>query len=164
MPDSPNDSLRDKKQFTIDEWLFHYLADENKIKEMIEFLDKMLKKCDRFVFKESTPLADKLYLLQRQRGFATPKINKAIEYFNRAIFWNSIKKETISNVSDLSEQDKSLLPRKDIYLVKMALATSSKIIISTDIKLIEALEKNKAIFGISGFIAESFISNYLETD
>lgn len=153
--------MNEKKQFVFDEWIFTYLADETKAGRMVLFLEKMLNICDKFVLTPSTPLASKLYQFQSQRRFATPRINEAIKFFTRAIFWNSDKKFEIFSLPEISEEHQRLLPRKDVYLVQMALATTSKIIITTDSGLITSLNSNREIFGVTVFEAEKFISEYL---
>ncbi|MGB8191115.1 MAG: hypothetical protein WCF67_04305 [Chitinophagaceae bacterium] len=153
----------EKKQFTIDEWFYHWLADETKYLQAAKLLLKILDICDKIVLQKSTPLARKFYQLDVESGKYPPQQREVIRIIKSQFLSNSLKIHWIDEVDDLSEGIELILPRKDVYLVKMCLKTEDKILVTTDQGLYDSLIQCKPELNITPIFAEQFIENYLSS-
>lgn len=153
--------MDEKKQFTIDEWFYHWLADETKYLLAAKFFLKILEICDKIVLKKGTRLARKFYQLDEESGKFPPKQREVVRLIKNQFLANIIKIHWVDEVEQLGEQTEAGLPRKDIYLIEICAQTRDKILITTDVTLHENVAALNATLGITPFFAESFIADYL---
>jgi len=139
---------------TFDEWLYHYLIDEEKWTIADEILTKIYDKCDRIVCAKGSPMNEKINLLSK---FESPKQIKIIKKFFMMFSYNSDK------LLLLEENDLPPLPnefidsfeeKEDIYLVQTCLATNDKIIITEDKDFRDAINGK---YGIKAKLVNEFL-------
>src|SRR6185295_13284297 len=149
------------KQFTIDEWFYHYLLDETKFQITAKFFVKVLEICDRVCMKDGTPLREKFFSLDKELSAKSPAGRLVAKTVVKGFISNLEKMEWINEEIEIPEVVTDL-PRKDIYLIKLCMATSDKIFITTDNKLKGALEKNASTLEIKVHHADDFMKEYLK--
>lgn len=155
--------MDEKKQFTIDEWFYHWLADETKYLQAAKLFLKILDICDKIVLQKGTRLARKFYQLDVESGKYAPEHRTAIRIIKNQFLANSLKIYWVEDVEDLNGEIEACLPRKDVYLVKICAQTRDKILITTDHGLHESLVGCFQTLGITPIFAEQFIGDYLKS-
>ncbi len=62
--------MEEKKQLTIDEWFYHWMADENKYLLAAKFLMKILEICDKIVLQKTLalPVNSIYWIRNRENG------------------------------------------------------------------------------------------------
>lgn len=145
---------------TVDEWFYHWFADETKIDEVSVFFTQILEVCDKIVLKKGTRLALKFYSLVESSINYPPKQRQRVKLLVRLFFQNSNKIEWINETVAIPHRHEDLLPRKDIYLIEMCLGTTDKIIITTDTTLFTNLVDTQKQLKIRPFMASDFINRY----
>jgi hypothetical protein len=155
--------MEEKKQFTVDEWFYHWLADEAKYLLAAKFFLKIFEICDKIVLMKGTRLAHKFYQLDEESGRFPPKQREVVRFIKNQFLANSIKIHWIDEVPTLGEQTEAGLPRKDIYLIEICAQTRDKILITTDITLHQNVAALKPVLGITPFFAHQFIEAYLQS-
>ncbi len=145
---------------TVDEWFYHWFADETKIEEISIFFTQILEVCDKIVMQKGTRLALKFYSLVESSIKYPPIQRQRVKFLVRLFFQNSNKIEWVTETVAIPLGHENLLPRKDIYLIEMCLGTTDKILITTDTTLFANLTDTQELLKIRPFMASDFISNY----
>ncbi|MBL7703563.1 MAG: hypothetical protein JNM14_15030 [Ferruginibacter sp.] len=145
---------------TVDEWFYHWFADEAKIDEVSVLFAKILEVCDKIVMQKGTRLALKLYSLVESSVRYPPIQRERVKILIRLFFQNSDKIHWVEEQDSIPVGLEAELPRKDIYLIEMCLATVNKILITTDNTLYKNLADTQVVLQIQPFMAEDFIKRY----
>jgi hypothetical protein len=146
-------------EITIDEWLIYYISDQEKAGIAYGFLEKVFKKCDRFVALKNGKLDKKVFWLSKQSGQWEPKRRIVAKYFFNNFFMNSEKYFRIdeSEPPEMPENIARLVPEDDVYLIRTALKTEEKLVLTSDLRLREKLSK---ISDIKILLVDEFLSDY----
>jgi len=151
-----------KKEITIDEWIYHYLRNEDTYEQTDNFLRRVYKRCDVLVVRYGSPLSRKIFKLAKESQYWNQSQRQAIKSFMRQFVYNSDKMKIIYKAPPIGEKLKQKLPHKDIYLVETALVTDSKFVLTTDRELCSAINKLKDELGIDCSVLEDFLSEYIK--
>lgn len=145
-------------EITLDEWIVHYLSDPQKRELAFEFLDKILKKCDRFVTIEGEALDQKIWKMAKKSGNWDPVGRSIVKWFMASFRQNSEKFRLLkkSKTTPLPPELERNTPPDDLYLIKAAITTSS-FILTTDERLKEKLSHRK---DLAIRIVDEFLRNY----
>jgi len=145
-------------EIVLDEWIVHFIADPAKQKETGHLLTSVFRKCDRFVTVAGSPLAQKLYeMCKGYRRFDSAGRALAKMFIMRFLD-NSEKLHRIpTDVAAVPEDLTSEVKEDDRYLVRAALATRDKLILTTDGPLKEALDGKH---GIRVRLVDEFVEEY----
>lgn len=145
--------------FVINEWLLHDLLGENgpdKQTQSYDLLRKIYKKCDHIAVMQESPWMDKAYTLMEQSDLLSREISK----FLRLSFLVNSKKCALLNTAEIKSVAKELrrkIPEeKDIYLVETYLSAGAELLVTTDVKLHDALLDSE----INIRLREKFIGDY----
>jgi predicted nucleic acid-binding protein len=146
---------------TINEWIFHYISDQEKSELVHSFLQKLLEKCDKIVLKRSSPLMEKIWKLSKVSQYWEPKRRLLAKFFINSFIKNSYKCVILENheIPEIPQQLLSIIPSDDIYLIETAYATEDKFILTTDQKLQTILSPYHE-FKIE--LVETFLLKYLQ--
>ena len=83
---------------TIDEWFYHWFADETKIDEVSVFFTQILEVCDKIVLQKGTRLALKFYSLVESSINYPPKERQRVKLLLRLFLQNSDKIEWVNEI------------------------------------------------------------------
>ncbi len=145
---------------TIDEWFFHWFDDESKYKEVTKLFFKIFEVCDKIVLQRNTRLYKKFETLTEKSAFY-PKLQRdAVKILMNLFVRNSDKIFYVENTDTIAKEIMEQLPRKDVYLAEICLATHHKFLITTDVTLFDNLNETFVVLGIKAFMAEDFINKY----
>ncbi|MFQ6087773.1 MAG: hypothetical protein ACE5K0_02585 [Candidatus Methanofastidiosia archaeon] len=78
-------------EITIDEWVVHYISDPKKHKIVSDFLEKVLKKCDKFVTIKGEGLDHKMWRMAKKSGYWKPESRKLAKWFMLSFRLNNEK-------------------------------------------------------------------------
>lgn len=154
--------MKKARIFCLDEWLFHDLLGENgKVcqRETTRLLTTIHKQCDRIVVPWESPWAQKAYKLIKYSS-NSPILRNVAKLLSSAFLWNTNKGISIysSKGSPNPEtMDMEEIPEEDRYLVRAALAAGASLLVTTDEKLLEAIQKHDLL---KGEHRDSFIKGY----
>ena len=146
----------------IDEWLWADLSGDNEDdkpgsqKEAIGFLQKVFKKCDRFVIVRGSPFANKIYQFFKK---AQERRQKEIANFFTAEFLHNSKKSHIIEQAELAVLPEAIsrnVKQEDHYLAQAYFAATAKVIITTDGPLKKTLSQNQ----IPCELRDDFLAKY----
>jgi hypothetical protein len=146
-------------RITIDEWIAHYLADRGKLLATLEFLEKVQKKCDSFLCVKGSPLAEKIWCLSAQSSNWTPAHQKVVKYFFGAFVSDAQKFQLLqeTDLQILTPDLENKVSQKDRYLVRTALSTEDRFILTTDGRLKDMLVE---VSELRVELAEEFFGTY----
>ncbi len=147
---------------TIDEWFYHWFADEEKYKEVVGLFIKIFEVCDKIVIKNDTPLARKFYQLEKESGRWLPQQREAVNFIRRNFYYNSNKVHLVDDVDEFDTDINNRLPHHDVYLVEICFKTDNKILITTDATLHSNVNDLRETLSITSFMADDFIKRYTE--
>ena len=148
------------KHLTIDEWFYHWFADEEKLPLVAALFVKMFEVCDKIVIQKDNRHAHKFYELVDKSSMYPPKQRLAVKTIVQLFITNSNKVHWVDDVPDIDEAIEPLLPRKDIYMVQMCLASTDKIFITSDVTLYQNLVDTYAQLHIKVYKVAEFINLY----
>lgn len=149
-----------KREFTIDEWFYHRLANEATYKPVAALLIKIFEICDKITLQKGTRLAHKFYQLDEESGRWSPEQRSVVKLVKNVFLTNSEKIKWVEENDAVEDETKSQLPRKDIYLVNICLQTHEKILITTDQTLHDNLLETQETLGITPIMLDQFIERY----
>lgn len=157
--------------FIVDEWIFSDLCGANekdgpKQLQALQFLERMLQKCDHFIVVRKSKLYDKINEISKiadYRGSSDEKTRYLARYFMRSFFPRE-GKIVWREPEDLEELDVGLKAVKnfkddDHYLLKAHLNIKGSLIITTDNSLIEAVGTYP---GVTIKHRDKFLADYLK--
>ena len=145
---------------TIDEWFYHWFAKDDTLEVTSLLFEKMFEVCDKIVIQKGSRLAHKFFELVDASSMYPPKQRNAVKQIVRLFITNSIKVFWVDDVSDLPDELIPLLPRKDLYLIQICLATKDKILVTSDTTLYQNLLDTQKELGIKPFMVLDFMNLY----
>lgn len=143
----------------LNEWVIHDLCGENKQERQIEtfqFLERIQRKCDYIVLLRGSPWMNKAYQFMQ----ASDVQLRYYSMFLHGSFISNSAKCKIYNTDEIisiPRELKEFVPEADSYLIELHLTEPGSIIITTDIKLVEALHH---IPNIAIKLRDEFIKEY----
>lgn len=128
-------------EITIDEWIVHFISDPQKREWTLTFLEKVFQKCDRLVTIRGAPLMKKIWRMSKESGNWDPTGRSFAKYFFINFISNSNKFRLLdeSELKPLPVELERETPHDDLYLVKAAMNTADRLILTTDSRLKEKL-------------------------
>ncbi|MEW6606158.1 MAG: hypothetical protein AB1414_01720 [bacterium] len=153
---------RGRMNIVIDEWMIHFISPKEstpeKQKMVFEFLQKVFKKCDKFVTMRGGKLEKKIWWIAKESSNWRPEIRSVVKNFINQ-FWLNSKKFWLleeNNLIPLSLEVRQKIPEDDLYLIKVAISTKS-CILTTDNRLKEKMASQKEL---SIYLVDEFLKNY----
>jgi len=144
----------------IDEWIVHFIEEQNKNKEAFDFLQKVYEKCDKLVTIEGGPLMKKIYgVMKGASNWRNTAQVQLAKYFIQNFVKNSDKFILLNEneLDDVPDEIQRQIPSKDLYLVQAHINTPNSVILTTDGRLKERVEANSRI-GVA--LVEDFLDSY----
>lgn len=89
-----------------------------------------------------------------------PRQRESVKDVVRKFITNPKKVLFVEQVPELQDEVIPLLPRKDLYIVQMCLASTDKIVITSDTTLYQNLIDTFEELNIQVYMVEDFISRY----
>lgn len=151
-------------EIVVNEWLLEYLRPDASIDEkglVSQFLNAVVKKCDKIVIRRPSPFLSKYYRFMKEFGRDTA-FKTRFTKLNQLLFHNSDKTTIIddSDVKPLPREIEEKVPTDDRYLVELAYSSTDRIIVTTDSRLKEELQK-KSVLKV--YLLEEFLKDYLSS-
>lgn len=149
-------------EIVVDEWLLEYMrpnTDLMKTSIAIQFINAVVKKCDKIVIGRSTPFVSKFHQYMGNFSWNT-NFKKRFSKLNQLLFYNSDKTIIVddSDMKELSKEIQEKTHHKDKYLIKLVYSSNNRIIVTTDQRLKEELQ-NEADLKI--YLLKDFLVGYL---
>jgi len=128
-------------EITADEWIVHFINESEKREIAIKFLEKIHQKCDKLVAIRGEALDQKIWDMAKSSQGWDVAGRRLAKWFMRVFRNNSDKFRTLeeSDIEPLSPDLENGIPNDDIYLVKTAMCTSDRLIVTTDGRLKDRL-------------------------
>lgn len=151
----------EKKCFVVDEWLVHDLLGENgeaAREQTFGFLQRLVAICDRIVVARPSPWVEKAYRLMKE---SNPPTREMSRFLRLTVLQDSRKCRYIDleGESSLPADLAAQVPREDLYLVKTYRLADATAIITSDMRLRDALARFPAILVR---LRDEFLTEYLE--
>ncbi len=150
------------KHLTIDEWFYHWFDDEEKLPLVSKLFIQIFEVCDTIVFQKGNRHAHKFFELANKSSMYPPKNRQAVKAIMQLFITNSLKIHYIDDVPEIGKEIIPLLPRKDVYLVQLCLASNDKIFVTSDGTLYQNLKDTFMQLNIRVYMAEDFMNQYPE--
>lgn len=133
-------------QITVDEWIAHFISDPQKRKDALKFLEKLLQKSDKLVTLRGGPLNRKIFRMAEESATWDSAGRDFVKWF-MGEFLNSENFLMLyeSNLQPLSKELEQETPSDDLYLVKTAINTADRFIVTTDNRLKEKLSHRQEL-------------------
>ena len=150
------------ERLVINEWLLHDLQGDNGLQSQAQsgaFLKRLITAGDRIAVVRGSPWARKAYALMRS-GNPIPRILSQLLFLG--ILLDPAKSTYVDGEQlrplppDLAEE----VPQSDVYLFQAAIETNSRIIVTTDARLIERAQSASA-HGIQLQHRNGFLDQYM---
>ena len=141
-----------------DEWLVHDIWGDNgeeRQQEAVEFLEYLMRQCDRFLLRRPSPFLDKAYRLMKDTRREFRKISKSLRL---EVLYNSQKTIYVDESSPIPEELSEGVKQGDRYLVEALVTNSEAVLVSTDEALIECLRAKS----LRACLRDKFLQAYLE--
>lgn len=150
-------------EIVVNEWLLDYMrlgVGLEKTSMAIQFLNALVRKCDRIVVKRQSPFFIKFYRYFQESN-QDIKCKELFRTLN-LLFYNSDKTVIVDDVdiNKLPKEIDEILPAddKDRYLIELGYSSSDKIILTTDQRLKEKLQLKSEL---KIYLFEEFLESYL---
>ena len=149
-------------EIVVNEWLLDYMcpnSDSNKTTMAIQFINAVVKKCDKIVIRRPSPFVSKFYRYMKEFGW-DPKFKERYKKLNQLLFLNSDKVIIADNIDieKLPKEVRKKIPNDDRYLIELAYFSKDKIIVTTDERLKEKLRDED---NLKVCLPEEFFKEYL---
>lgn len=154
-------------EFVINEWFPEYCktdATEEQRKLLLDFLGIFLSKNDVLIIKKPSSFYNKLNTLTKHyRSHRDPKFYLLLKEIQKTILNDSNKVKYINHDIFLDGKILELLNKEgtnfssDIYLFEAAFISDSKIIVTTDKKLVKLVSENE---NYKVIMLDNFMSTY----
>jgi KaiC/GvpD/RAD55 family RecA-like ATPase len=149
-------------EIVVNEWLLDYMcpnSDSNKTAIAIQFINAVVKKCDKIVIRRPSPFVSKFYRYMKEFGW-DPRFKERYKKLNHLLFLNSDKVIIADNIDieKLPKEVEKKIPNDDRYLVELAYFSKDKIIVTTDERLKEKLRDED---NLKVCLPEEFFKEYL---
>jgi hypothetical protein len=149
-------------EIIINEWLLEYLRpDATKTDRVaaIQFVNALVRRCDKMVIKRKSPFANKLCAYVYSFGWDACSRKRFSDLY-KLVFLDSDK--TIiadeSDLQDLPEDIAAKTPEDDKYLIELWYSNQDRIVLTTDAKL---RDKLKDIPSLKICLIQEFLKEYL---
>lgn len=151
-------------QIVVNEWLLEYMcpnAESNNRQMTIQFLNAIVKKCDKMVIGNPSSFVSKFYRFMKKFGWDID-FKEGFKKLNLLLFRNSDKTIIIDSADkrELPKEIEEEIPAgdDDRYLVELAYCTIDRIIVTTDTPLKEKLHGKD---GFKVYLLGEFLKEYL---
>lgn len=149
-------------EIVVNEWLLDYMrfgANLGEISTAIQFLNALVKKCNKMVVKRPSPFLGKFYryIEESERDI---NCKGRFRKLNQLLFYNW-EKTTIVDDVDIKKLPKEIeekTPSRDKYLIELAYYSTDKIIVTTDRQLKDKLQDE---VDLKIYLLEEFSREYL---
>ena len=147
------------------EWLLDYMrldADKEKASIAIQFLNTIVKKCDKLVIKRTSPFIKKFYHYFEESNIDTKCHKIFVDLFDLLVI-DSNKTIIVDNgdIKKLPKEIEGKTPSDDKYLIELAYSYPDRVIVTTDQRLKEKL-KDEGDLKI--YLLEEFLEQYLSNN
>lgn len=146
-------------EITIDEWIVHFIFDSQRRKDAAQFLETVFQKCDTFVAVKGGGFTQKIWWMSRESKNWDPAARILAKYFLGSFLWNSDKFHLLdeSNLNPVPPEIERETPPDDRYLVKTAMSTPDKLILTTDSRLKKKLSHRQEL---TIHLVDEFLQQY----
>ena len=149
-------------QIVVNEWLLDYMCpntDPRKTFMAIQFVNAVVKKCDKIVVGRATPFVSKFYHYMKSFGWDTD-FKKRFSKLNQLLFRNSDKTMVVdeADIEKLPKEIEEKAPPDDKYLIGLGYSSQDRIIVTTDQRLKEKFQDD---VGLKIYLLEEFLESYL---
>ncbi|KPV64127.1 MAG: hypothetical protein AOA66_0442 [Candidatus Bathyarchaeota archaeon BA2] len=135
-----------EREITVDEWIVHFISEPQKREVAVKFLEKVHQKCDKLVTLRGGPLDQKIWKMAKSSQDWDIGGKRLVKWFMRE-FRLSSKFRALEELDmeplpgDLERET----PEDDLYLVKTAISTLDRLIVTTDGGLKERLSSRSEL-------------------
>lgn len=145
-------------EIVLDEWIYHYISNPRKRETIFQFLENVLRKCDRFVTIRGKGLDQKIWAMAKKSSYWDDTGRKLVKWFMGSFRFNTKKFYVLeeSNATALPAELEQETPSADRYLVQAAITTGG-FILTTDTKLKENLSNRPEV---TVCIVDEFLDHY----
>lgn len=142
-----------------DEWLVHDIWGDNGVEhqqEVLKFLERLVRQCDRFLLRRPSPFLDKTFDLMKDSRTESRYISK---FLRLEVLYNSQKTIYVDESSPIPEELSEQVKQGDRYLVEALITNREAVLVSTDQSLVECIKAKSQ----SAYLRDKFLKEYLET-
>lgn len=134
-------------EITVDEWIVYFISDPQRRKDALRFLEKLFQKCDKLCTMGGEALDQKIWRMDKESENWDPIGRRFVKWFIAQIRINPNKFRILegSDLKILPADLEQETPPDDLYLVKAAMNTADKLILTTDSKLKERLSSKQEL-------------------
>jgi len=134
-------------EITVDEWIVHFIYESQKREVAVKFLEKIHQKCDKLVAIRGEALDQKIWGMAKNSQSWDIEGRRLAKWFMRVFRNNSDKFRTLEelNMEPLPRDLEQEIPNDDLYLIRTAMCTSDRLIITTDGRLKERLSGRREL-------------------
>lgn len=148
-------------EIVVNEWLLDYMCpdtDSKKTSMAIQFINAVVKKCDKIVIGRTNPFVLKFYRYWKSFSWDTDS-NKRFKRLH-LLFRDSDKTIIIydADIKKLPKEIEEKTPPDDKYLIELAYSSKDRIIVTTDQRLKEKLQGE---VDLKIRLLEEFLGEYL---
>ena len=143
----------------LDEWITSFIANPQAVPQVRDFLDAVMRKCDKFVTTEASPLERKIWEMSKQCD-SWPEVSRRLarefiaDFRKNALKWRTLP---LSDMPPLPSEVSASVKDDDQYLARGALATEAKLIVTIDRPLKDALNGKH---GLVVRLVDEFVEEY----
>jgi len=144
----------------VDEWVIHDLRGDNlegRQMETFQFLTRVEAKCDHLVLLHRSPWMRKAYKLMKE---VNPRLRLFSRFLRNTFLLNSSKCKIVgtNEIAPLPPELRSVVPSDDLYLIELHTVVPKSTIVTTDVKLVEALSN---LPNVTVRLRDEFLKNYM---
>lgn len=143
----------------IDEWIVHYIEEEDNYLIAFEILSRIYDKCDNLMTLENGPLISKIHTLMKELSrWNDPKQISIAKFFISNFVLNSKKFKRLDQdeIHELSDEEKeNISDASDTFLFEALYTSEDGIILTTDERL-----KNETSLPARIELVRDFIEQY----
>lgn len=143
-------------ELIFNEWFVEYMVPGSGHEPLVhKLLDAVERRGDLLVVRQGSPFVQKLYRYSKQyqtqrrpsfRRFLRLMVNSAV-----------VRQVSEDEITRLPPEVENAAPRKDLYLVELAVVTADRTIVTTDEPLKEAIDGEG---GIRVLLLDEFLNSY----
>jgi len=128
-------------EIIVDEWIVHFISWSQKREVVVKFLEKVHQKCDKLVTMRGKALDEKIWSMAKSSQSWDIGSRRLVKWFMGEFRNNPNKFRALEELDTepLSADLEREIPEDDLYLVKTAMCTSDRLIVTTDGRLKERL-------------------------
>lgn len=146
-------------EIVVNEWLLDYMCpntDPEKMSIAIQFVNAVVRRCDKIVIGRATPFVSKFYHHMGSFGW-DPDFKKRFSKLNQLLFYNSDKTIIIDDTSakPVPKEIEEKTSQDDRYLIELAYSSADRVIVTTDQRLRDNLQGQ---FNLKIYLPDEFLS------